>query len=314
MSGILCIVVPCYNEEEALPTTARVLRGVLSSLVEAGSVRPDSRILFVDDGSADGTWRIVRELHEEDPAFCGIRFASNAGHQNAVFAGLMEARKWADMAVTIDADLQDDPGVISEMVEKCRNGAGVVCGVRSDRKKDSFFKRVTAQTYYRFLEALGCRVLYNHADFRLMDKPAMDRLSEMREQHLFLRGAALQLGRPVECVYYSREERKLGKSKYTLRKMLRLAADGVTDGGTKPLRLVGFAGLWLCLASLLLLVFSVVAACLGYPMWNWKIVSVLVLLVGGLILTGLGILGAYLGRIWDEVRGRPQYWIDETLL
>ncbi len=313
MAGVLCIIVPCYNEEEALPNTANVLHDILFNLVAAGKVLPDSRILFVDDGSIDKTWEIIRTLHDSDNVYCGLRFADNAGHQNAVYAGLMEARTWADAAVTIDADLQDDPLAIIEMVDRFNSGAGVVCGVRTDRKKDSIFKRVTAQAYYRLLEAFGCRIIYNHADFRLLDRIAMDRLSQIHDRPLFLRGSCLNLGRTVEYVNYAREERKLGKSKYTLKKMFRLAIDGITGMSTEPLRFIGITGVFLCVTSFLFLIFSIVTVCLGYPFWNWKFITILLLLIGGLVLIGLGVLGAYIGRIIEEVRDRPQYWVDEVL-
>ena len=230
----LYIVVPCYNEEECLPQTAPVFRQELADLTEAGLIGPDSRVLLVDDGSADRTWEIIRSLHESDPAFLGLRLAPNRGHQNAVMAGLMEARQRADVTISIDADLQDDIHAMEEMMRRHQQGAPIVCGVRSSRETDTFLKRFTAQGYYAVMNLFGAKLVYNHADFRLMDRSALDKLALYHEDDPFLRGLTTRLGLPIATVEYKRTPRVAGESKYTLKKMVKLAVRGLTCGRCRP--------------------------------------------------------------------------------
>ncbi len=230
----LYLIVPCYNEEVCLPETAPVFRDKTASLISAGAIGPDSRVLMVDDGSSDGTWALIRQLHETDPLFCGLRLRPNRGHQNAVMAGLMEARSRADITISIDADLQDDINAVDEMVEKHREGYHIVCGVRNSRASDTFLKRFTAQSYYAVMNLFGAKVIFDHADFRLMDKTALDRLSYYHGDDLFLRGLATRLGLDIATVAYERTPRAAGESKYTLRKMTKLALHGFTCGRCRP--------------------------------------------------------------------------------
>ncbi len=230
----LYIVVPCYNEEECLPQTAPVFRQELADLAEAGLIGPDSRVLLVDDGSADRTWEIIRSLHESDPAFLGLRLSPNRGHQNAVMAGLMEARERADVTISIDADLQDDIHAMEDMMRQHRQGSPIVCGVRSSRETDTFLKRFTAQGYYALMNLFGAKLVYNHADFRLMDRAALDKLALYHEEDPFLRGLTTRLGLPIATVEYKRTPRVAGESKYTLKKMVKLAVRGFTCGRCKP--------------------------------------------------------------------------------
>ncbi len=230
----LYIVVPCYNESECLPQTAPVFRRELADLTAAGLAGPDSRILLVDDGSADGTWEIIRSLHEGDPAFSGLRLSPNRGHQNAVMAGLMEARGRAEVTISIDADLQDDITAMAEMMKKHAEGYPIVCGVRSSRESDTFFKRFTAQSYYALMNLFGAKLIYNHADYRLMDRSALDKLALYHDEDPFLRGLAARLGLPIATVEYVRAPRVAGESKYTLKKMVKLALRGLTCGRCKP--------------------------------------------------------------------------------
>lgn len=311
--NVLYIVVPCYNEEEVLPETARRLREKMRALISGGSISPDSRVLLVNDGSRDRTWEMIRSLHEEDMLFDGLCLSRNRGHQNAVLAGLMTARQYADAAISIDADLQDDVNAIDSMVEKWLSGCDIVYGVRSARTTDTAFKRATAEGYYKILNKLGGEVVYNHADYRLMSRRALDALSEYGEVNLFLRGIVPMLGYKTATVEYERAERFAGESKYPLKKMLALAADGVTGLSVRPLRMVTAAGIALLALSAALLVVFLVGLCLGHSMLNWKILLFAILFVGGMNLTGLGIVGEYVGKTYFETKHRPRYFISEHL-
>ncbi len=311
--NVLYIVVPCYNEEEVLPETARRLREKMRALIDGGSISPDSRVLLVNDGSRDRTWEMIRALHEEDMLFDGLCLSRNRGHQNAVLAGLMTARKFADAAISIDADLQDDVNAIDGMVEKWLDGCDIVYGVRSARTTDTAFKRATAEGYYKILNKLGGKVVYNHADYRLMSRRALDALSEYGEVNLFLRGIVPMLGYRTDTVEYERAERFAGESKYPLKKMIALAVDGITSLSVSPLRFVTAAGLGLLALSAALLVVFLVGLCMGYSMLNWKILLFAILFVGGLNMTGLGIVGEYVGKTYFETKHRPRYFISEHL-
>ena len=307
----LYIVVPCFNEEEALPETSRVLLGRVAELAEAGRVSAESRVLFVDDGSKDGTWKFIAGLKSVSPYAAGLKLSRNRGHQNALLAGLLAAKNDCDMTISIDADLQDDVSVIDGFLDKYYEGFDVVYGVRSDRKSDSAFKRGTARRYYKTLRRMGVEIVPDHADCRLMSKRALDALAEFKEVNLFLRGLVPMVGFPSATVEYARHERKAGKSKYSLKKMLALAWQGVTSMSVRPIRLIltlGAALLALGLAALI--AFSIVTAC-GNPEWKWTIILAAIAAACGLNLTAVGIVGEYVGKVYLETKARPRYIVED---
>ncbi len=309
----LYIVVPCYNEEAVLPETAKRLRAKLRALVKAGTVSPKSRVLFVNDGSGDATWEIISRLHQVDPIFCGADLSRNRGHQNALLAGLMTAKDRADMVISMDADLQDDVEAVDAMVEKYMAGADVVYGVRSSRKKDTFFKRFTAESFYRLMDALGAETVFNHADYRLMSRQALEGLAEFREVNLFLRGIVPMVGYKSDTVEYERGERFAGESKYPLKKMLSFAMEGVTSLSVKPIRMITALGFLVFLISLGMIVYNIVRWATGNTVAGWASLSCSVWLMGGLILLSLGVVGEYIGKIYLEAKGRPRFLIRELL-
>lgn len=313
MCDTLYIVVPCYNEEEVLPETARRLGDKLRGLMAAGKVSPKSRVLFVNDGSRDGTWGVISRLHAADPLFSGVDLSRNRGHQNALLAGLMTARDRCDMAVSMDADLQDDVDAVDAMVEKYSEGCDIVYGVRSSRKKDTFFKRVTAEGFYRVMNFLGAETVFNHADYRLMSRRALDGLAEFREVNLFLRGIVPMIGYTVGTVEYERGERFAGESKYPLKKMLSFAMEGITSLSTKPIRYITLLGFLIFLVSLLMLVYSIVRWAHGDTIVGWASLICSVWAIGGLILLSLGVIGEYIGKIYLETKARPRFLIREIL-
>ena len=313
MCDTLYIVVPCYNEEEVLPETARRLGDKLRGLMAAGKISPKSRVLFVNDGSRDGTWGVISRLHAADPLFSGVDLSRNRGHQNALLAGLMTARDRCDMAVSMDADLQDDVDAVDAMVEKYSEGCDIVYGVRSSRKKDTFFKRVTAEGFYRVMNFLGAETVCNHADYRLMSRRALDGLAEFREVNLFLRGIVPMIGYTVGTVEYERGERFAGESKYPLKKMLSFAMEGITSLSTKPIRYITLLGFLIFLVSLLMLVYSIVRWAHGDTIVGWASLICSVWAIGGLILLSLGVIGEYIGKIYLETKARPRFLIREIL-
>ena len=313
MADILYIVVPCYNEEEVLPETSRRLGEKLSALVSAGRISEKSRVLFVNDGSKDRTWPLIAALHEKDPRFSGVDLSRNRGHQNALLAGLMTARDRCDMAVSMDADLQDDIDAIDAMIEQYRKGCDVVYGVRSSRKKDSFFKRFTAEGFYRVMNALGAETVFNHADFRLLSRRALEGLAEFKEVNLFLRGIVPMIGFPSAVVEYERGERFAGESKYPLKKMLAFALEGITSLSTKPIRMITGLGFLIFLVSILMLIYSIVRWATGATILGWASVICSVWAIGGLILLSLGVIGEYIGKIYLEAKARPRFLIREVL-
>ena len=313
MCDTLYIVVPCYNEEEVLPETARRLGDKLRGLMAAGKISPKSRVLFVNDGSRDGTWGVISRLHAADPLFSGVDLSRNRGHQNALLAGLMTARDRCDMAVSMDADLQDDVDAVDAMVEKYSEGCDIVYGVRSSRKKDTFFKRVTAEGFYRVMNSLGAETVFNHADYRLMSRRALDGLAEFREVNLFLRGIVPMIGYTVGTVEYERGERFAGESKYPLKKMLSFAMEGITSLSTKPIRYITLLGFLIFLVSLLMLVYSIVRWAHGDTIVGWASLICSVWAIGGLILLSLGVIGEYIGKIYLETKARPRFLIREIL-
>lgn len=310
---VLYIVVPCYNEQEVLPETSARLLEKLESLINAGKISGRSRILFVDDGSRDETWRMITELHEKDRRFSGLKLSRNRGHQNALLAGLMAARERADAAISMDADLQDDIGVIDQMLEKYAEGCQIVYGVRSSREADTFFKRSTAQGFYKFMKLLGVNVVYNHADCRLMSKTALEGLAEFREVNLFLRGIVPLIGYKTATVEYRRGERFAGESKYPLKKMLAFAFDGVTSFSVKPIRMITALGFFIFALSIAFTLYAIIVKLMGYTVPGWSALMASIWILGGLQLLSLGVIGEYIGKIYGEVKARPRYIIEDLL-
>ena len=310
---VLYAVVPCYNEEQVLPQSAAILKEMWNRLIRENRISAESYLVFVDDGSTDRTWKIIEELHAADPLVRGIRLSGNRGHQNALLAGLMTVRDEADAVVSLDADLQDDVDAIDEMLLKFEDGADIVYGVRKARKTDTFFKRFTAESYYKILKHLGAKVVFNHADFRLMSKRALETLAEYTETNLFLRGLVPMIGYPNAVVYYDRKERAAGESKYSLSKMLSLAWEGVTALSVRPIRLVTGAGVCSLFVSLGLIIYSIVRLCIGATVSGWTSLMVSIWLLGGLQLLAIGIVGEYIGKIYLESKRRPRFTVETYL-
>ena len=309
----LYIVVPCYNEEEVLPETSRRLGDKLRALMNDGKIGPQSRVLFVNDGSKDRTWEIIQNLHRDSRLFCGVDLSRNRGHQNALLAGLMTARGKCDMAVSMDADLQDDVDAIDAMVDKYLDGVDIVYGVRSSRETDTFFKRTTAEAFYRLMDALGAETVFNHADFRLMSRRALDGLARFTEVNLFLRGIVPMIGYRTDVVEYRRGERFAGESKYPLKKMVAFALEGVTSLSVRPLRMITGLGFLVFLVSLVMIAYNVVRWATGNTVTGWASLACSVWLIGGLILLSLGVIGEYIGKLYLESKGRPRFLIREVL-
>ncbi len=309
----LFLVVPCYNEQEVLPDTAHKLRDKMSSLISNGKISPESSVVFVDDGSEDKTWEIIRALHEHDGMFRGIKLAHNKGHQNALLCGLMTVKDECDAAISLDADLQDDINAIDEMLEKFSQGCDIVYGVRSSRKKDSAFKRGTAQAFYKLMNALGVETVYNHADYRLMSRRALNALSQYKEVNIFLRGIVPQIGYKTDVVYYERGERLAGESKYPLRKMISFAFEGITSFSVKPIRMVTVIGIGIFICSLIYLLYSLIRYFLGETVRGWTSIIFAILAVGGLQMLSIGIIGEYIGKIYFETKERPKYIVEEYI-
>ena len=297
MADILYIVVPCYNEEEVLPETSRRLREKLEALMAAGKIAAKSRVLFVNDGSKDRTWELISSLHGECPLFCGVDLSRNRGHQNALLAGLMTAKDRCDMAISMDADLQDDIDAVDAMVEEYYAGCDIVYGVRSARKKDTFFKRFTAEGFYRLMNFMGAETVFNHADYRLMSKRALEGLAQFKEVNLFLRGIVPMIGYRTGTVEYERGERFAGESKYPLKKMVSFAMEGITSLSTKPIRYITGLGFLIFLVSILMLIYSIVRWAMGDTIIGWASMICSVWAIGGLILLSLGVIGEYIGKI-----------------
>ena len=309
----LYIVVPCYNEEEVLPETSRRLGDKLRALMAAGRIGPRSRVLFVNDGSKDRTWEVIEELHRKDGLLCGADLSRNRGHQNALLAGLMTAKERADMVISMDADLQDDVDAVDAMVDKYLEGVDIVYGVRSSRKKDTFFKRTTAEAFYRMMDLLGAETVFNHADYRLMSKRAREGLAQFTEVNLFLRGIVPMIGYRTDTVEYERGERFAGESKYPLKKMVSFALEGVTSLSVKPLRMITGLGFLVFLISLGMIVYNIVRFATGNTVTGWASLACSVWMIGGLILLALGVIGEYLGKLYLESKGRPRFLIREVL-
>ena len=311
---VLAIIVPCYNEEDALLETAKQLLDKMQYLIFNNVISKESRIVFVDDGSDDTTWIMIEKYCSDNPNnYAGIKLSRNMGHQNALFCGLVSVKDIADAAISIDADLQDDIEVIDEMIKKYHAGCEIVYGVRSDRKKDSFFKKTTAQGFYRLMRFLGADTIYNHADFRLIGKNALWALSDYNEVNLFLRGIVPLLGYKTDVVYYSRKERLAGISKYPLRKMFVFALDGITSFSIKPMRLITIMGILLFIASISMIVYFFVRRFMGHTIIGWASIVCSLWGIGGLILFSIGIVGEYIGKIYLETKHRPKFHIEKFL-
>lgn len=308
---VLYIVIPCYNEESVLPITSPIFSEKLIQLIAANKISSHSRILLVDDGSRDKTWSIIQDLAKQNSYFIGIKQSRNRGHQNAVYAGLMECKDIADITISIDCDGQDDIHAMDEMIAAYDNGADIVYGVRNDRASDSFFKRFTAQSFYKLMDFMGIESVYNHADYRLVSKRALQAFSQFEEVNLFLRGMFPLVGFNSTVVYYKRHERLAGESKYPLSKMLALAFDGITSLSVKPIRLITALGFFVSLISLALILWILVTYFLGNTVHGWASNAILVAFFGGIQLIGIGVIGEYIGKIYLEVKKRPKFIISE---
>ena len=309
----LYLVIPCYNEEEVLPETSKRLLEKYEKLIGDGVIDSESKICFVNDGSKDRTWEIIEQLNAENKIFRGIKLSRNKGHQNALMAGLMTVKDECDAAISLDADLQDDIDAIDRMVEKYAEGYDVVYGVRSSRKKDTVFKRATAQGFYKFMKAMGVEIIYNHADYRLMSKRALDALSEFEEVNLFLRGIVPLIGYKSTTVEYERGERFAGESKYPLKKMLSFAFEGITSMSIKPIRMICVLGVLVFCVSIGILIYSLIRHFTGNTVWGWTSLAVSVWAIGGLQLLAIGIIGEYIGKVYLETKHRPKYIVEKYL-
>lgn len=309
----LYCVIPCYNEQEVLPETTKRLKEKLNELIAAGKIEESSRVILVDDGSKDRTWEMIEELHEKDKTFSGVKLSRNRGHQNALLAGLHSARGKADAVISMDADLQDDINAIDGFIEKYNEGCDVVYGVRSSRKKDSFFKKFTAEGFYHIMNFLGADVVFNHADYRLLSSRALEGLFEFKEVNLFLRGIVPMVGYKSDKVYYKRSERFAGESKYPLKKMLAFAFEGITSLSVKPIRFIIGLGIFVFVVSILMLIYFLVQHFMGKTVSGWTSTIVSIWAIGGLQMLSIGVIGEYIGKIYLETKERPRFLIEEFL-
>lgn len=312
-SNILYLVIPCYNEEEVISETAKRLKIKMESLIENQMISHKSKVVFVNDGSKDKTWELIKNFHEQDSLFSGLNLSRNRGHQNALLAGLMTAKDYADMVISMDADLQDDINAMDEMIEKFHQGCDIVYGVRSKRETDTFFKRFTAESFYKLMNSMGANTVYNHADYRLMSKRALEALSNFTEVNLFLRGIVPMIGFKTGVVTYERNERFAGESKYPLKKMFSFAFEGITSLSIKPIRMITFTGLVVFLISVAMLIYTLTQHFTGRTIIGWASVMVSVWAIGGLLMLAIGIVGEYIGKIYMETKARPRYFIDEFI-
>lgn len=311
--SILYVVVPCYNEEEVLHETTRQLKEKMEKLIQSKKISKKSKVMYVNDGSKDKTWDIIKEINQKDKLFTGVNLSRNKGHQNALLAGLMTAKNFADIVISMDADLQDDINAIDGMIEKYYEGCDIVYGVRSKRKTDTWFKRVTAEGFYKFMHFMGVDVVYNHADYRLTSKRVLEDFSNFKEVNLFLRGMFPLIGYKSDIVYYERKERFAGDSKYPLKKMLNFAWDGITSFSVKPIRLILNVGVFIFALSLLMLLYCLVVKIAGNDLENWLFIVGSIWLVSGIQMISIGIVGEYIGKIYNETKQRPRYIIESIL-
>ncbi len=309
----LYVVIPCYNEEAVLLETTRRLKEKFEKLIKDKKISKKSKVMYVDDGSKDSTWSLIKKINKNENLFTGIALSRNRGHQNALLAGLMTAKKYADFVISMDADLQDDINAMDEMIEKYNDGKDIVYGVRSSRKKDTWFKKTTAQYFYKFMKILGVDVVYNHADYRLTSKRVLDEFENFKEVNLFLRGMFPLVGYSSDVVYYERNERFAGESKYPLKKMLNFAWDGITSFSVKPIRLVLNLGVLIFVISLLVLLYCLIVKLCGKTVTGWTFIVGSIWLVSGIQMLSIGIIGEYIGKIYSETKSRPRYIISENL-
>lgn len=312
-STILYLVVPCYNEEEVLDKTATVLREKMERLINAGKISKKSKVMFVNDGSKDRTWKMIHEWTQKDRMFAGLSFSRNYGHQSAILAGMMAARAKADAVVTIDADLQQDIEALDKFLECYENGCDIVYGVRNDRNTDGFFKKATAGIFYKIMHLLGCQTITNHADYRLMSKKALDALAQFEETNLFLRGLIPTMGFQSDIVYFDVKEREAGQSKYTLKKMMTLAVDGITSMSTRPLQMIVVLGFLTFLVSICIFISCIWDWAHGQVVAGWTTTVASTCLIGGMTLLSQGIIGEYIGKIYMESKGRPRYIVESMI-
>ncbi|MCR8745450.1 glycosyltransferase family 2 protein [Romboutsia lituseburensis] len=313
MKKIIYLVIPCYNEEAVLYETSKQLEIKMSKLMENNKISNKSKIVFINDGSKDSTWNIITDLHNKSKIFSGINLSKNRGHQNALVAGLMTVRKYCDAAISLDADLQDDISVIDEFIDKFIEGYDIVYGVRNSRKKDTYFKRLTAQGFYKFMNKMGANIVYNHADYRLMSKRALDGLKEFKEVNLFLRGIIPMIGYKTDIVEYERHERFAGESKYPFKKMMSFAIDGITSLSIKPIRFITGLGFTIFAISIIMLLYFLNTYFRGKAIEGWTTIVISMWSIGGLQLLAIGIIGEYIGKIYMEVKSRPRFIIEEFL-
>lgn len=314
MKSILYLVIPCYNEQEVLPETSKQLLEKMTNLIKKEKISEESKIMFVNDGSKDKTWEIIEKLHAENNIFQGVCLSRNKGHQNALLAGLMTAKEYCDAAISLDADLQDDIDAIDGMVDKFNNeNCDIVYGVRSSRETDTFFKKFTAEGYYKVMKMLGADIVFNHADYRLMSKRALDNLEDFKEVNMFLRGIVPMIGYKSDKVYYSRKERFAGESKYPLKKMIAFAWEGITSLSTKPIRMITTLGVVVMIIAVIILIYSLVRFFMGATISGWTSTMVSIWFLGGLNLFAVGMIGEYIGKVYLETKERPKYIIEKYL-
>lgn len=313
MNDVLYVVIPCYNEEEVLTETSHRLKEKMESLIQNRIISNKSRIVFVNDGSRDRTWEMIKQFHENDIIFSGINLSRNRGHQNALLAGLMTTRDYADVVISMDADLQDDINIIDEMLEKYRQGYEIVYGVRSKRETDTVFKRLSALGFYKFMNLMGAEIVYNHADYRLMSRRSLEGLAQFNEVNLFLRGIIPMIGYNSTCVYYERSERFAGESKYPLSKMIFFAMQGITSLSVKPMRCITLVGLIASIFSLLIAIWSIIQFIFGHTVPGWTSMFFSIWFLGGMILMSIGIVGEYIGKIYLETKHRPRFIIEDFI-
>lgn len=310
-SPILYMVIPCYNEEDVLPITFPMFQEQMSKMIAAKQVSADSKIMFVNDGSKDSTWKIINELSQENDIFCGLSLSRNRGQQNAMFAGLMEARKYCDIAITIDCDGQDDIATMADMVNEYNNGCDVVYGVRSDRESDTFIKRFTAQSFYKVLNKMGVETVYNHSEYRLMSKRVLDALSDFKEVNLFIRGMVPLIGFKSTSVYFKRNERIAGNTHYSIKSLTMLAINAITSLSIKPIRIITLFGFSVSTISFLLIIYALVSFIAGAAVSGWTSMMITVLFIGGVQMLSLGVIGEYVGRTYLETKHRPRFIIGD---